>query len=278
MPVGRRVRMGAACSLFLALPVVSARVRPAPEALEAFDRYAQVTEEELKSAAASKTFLNVDAAKQARIRGGEIVVTERERTGHGRDFEVRKGLIQDWEGVMFVPGATLDRFRSFLQDYNNYKKYYAPAVMESKLKQLQGDQFDVFLRLYKNVVLPVVLNVDYRIQYSFPRPNLMMPNRMLPSRMIIVSRSTRIGEVRNPFKPEGPEYPPENDSGFLWRLNTYWRAEEADGGVYARCEAISLSRDAPLGLGIILKGFLAHFPKESMADTMRQTREALAKH
>ncbi len=262
MPVGRGVRIGLTCSLYMALPAISARTRPEPEALEAFERYSEVTEAELKSAAASTTFLNVDAEKRARIRGGEIVVTERERTSH----EVRKGLIQDWEGVMFVPGVTLDRFRTLLQDYNNYKKYYSPAVMESKLKQRQGDEFDVFLRLYKNVVLPVVLNVDYRIQYSFPRPN----------RMIVVSRSTRIGEVKNPFKPGGAEYPPENDDGFLWRLNTYWRVEEAGGGVYVQCEAISLSRDAPLGLGLILKGFLAHFPKESMVDTMWQTREALA--
>jgi hypothetical protein len=45
------------------------------------------------------------------------------------------------------------------------------------------------------------------------------------------------------------EVPPGKDSGFLWRLNSYWRFGAADGGVYARCEAISLSRDVPAGLG-----------------------------
>ena len=66
-----------------------------------------------------------------------------------------------------------------------------------------------------------------------------------------------------------------DDDGFLWRLNSYWRFQAADGGIYARCEAISLSRDVPLGLGWMLKGFLEKFPKESMMNTLRGTREAI---
>jgi hypothetical protein len=68
-----------------------------------------------------------------------------------------------------------------------------------------------------------------------------------------------------------------NDSGFLWRVNTYWRFQSADGGVYARCEAISLSRDVPFGLGWMLKGFLEGFPKESMMNMLRGTRDAMLK-
>jgi hypothetical protein len=119
--------------------------------------------------------------------------------------------------------------------------------------------------LYKHAVLTVVLNVDYRIQYSFPSAR----------RMVVVSRSTRVAQVKNAEHADREEYPVENDDGLLWRLNTYWRVEEAEGGVYARCEAVSLSRDAPLGLGFLLKGFLAHFPRESMIDTLLQTRREL---
>ena len=58
-------------------------------------------------------------------------------------------------------------------------------------------------------------------------------------------------------------------------MNSYWRFEEADGGVYAECRAISLSRDVPLGLGFMLKGFLEKFPKESMVNTLRVTKAAV---
>jgi hypothetical protein len=81
--------------------------------------------------------------------------------------------------------------------------------------------------------------------------------------------------VKDPGKSTTEEVAPGADSGFLWRLNSYWRFEAADGGVYARCEAISLSRDVPAGLGWMLKGFLESFPKASMANTLRGTRTAV---
>ncbi len=264
MVVSRGLGIGVTCSLFmLLLPVMEARTRPTPEDLQAFDHYAQVTETELNSAAAAKYSLGIDSEQEARMRDGEIVVVQRERNDRGRPIDAPKGMIQDWEGLMFVPGVTLDEFRSFLQDYDSYKNRYSPAVMESKLIGRDGDRFDVFLRLYQRTLLTVVLNVDYRVQYSFPRPG----------RMMIASRSTRIAGVKKPNDPDTGEC--EHDSGILWRLNTYWLVEAADGGVYARLEAVSLSRDAPLGLGLILKGFLTHFPKESMLTTMRQTRNGL---
>jgi hypothetical protein len=78
--------------------------------------------------------------------------------------------------------------------------------------------------------------------------------------MEIVSRSTRIQQSGS-------------DQGFLWRLNSYWRFEQVEGGVYVQCRAISLSRDLPLGFGW-LRGFLERFPRESMVNTMDATRRA----
>jgi hypothetical protein len=90
-----------------------------------------------------------------------------------------------------------------------------------------------------------------------------------------ISRSTRIAEVKNPKKSYEVEAPVGDDAGFLWRLNAYWRFEEADGGVYAECESISLSRDTPLGLGWALNGFVQKLPKESMLNTLLGTRKAV---
>ena len=66
-----------------------------------------------------------------------------------------------------------------------------------------------------------------------------------------------------------------DDDGFLWRVNAYWRFEEADGGLYAQCRAISLSRGLPIGFGW-LRAFIQKFPKDSMANTLNATRRALA--
>jgi hypothetical protein len=128
-----------------------------------------------------------------------------------------------------------------------------------------GNEYDVLLRLYEKHLLTIVLNSNYHIRYEMPDA----------SHLTIISRSTHIGEVKDPGKSVTEEVPPGEDSGFLWRLNSYWRFEAADGGVYARCEAISLSRDVPPGLGWMLKGFLDSFPKESMVNTLRGTRDAI---
>src|SRR5258707_11269587 len=37
-------------------------------------------------------------------------------------------------------------------------------------------------------------------------------------------------------------------NGFLWQMETWWRMEERDGGVYVQNEAVTLTRDIPAGL------------------------------
>jgi hypothetical protein len=152
-----------------------------------------------------------------------------------------------------------------MQDYKNYKVYFRPEVTESELIRHQNDDFEVFLRLYKKHILTVVLNTTYAIKYSSTDAH----------HMSVVSRSTRIAEVKNAGPPSQSEEPIGNDSGYLWALNSYWRFEEADGGVYAECQAISLSRDVPFGLGWAVKGFIDKFPRESMQNTLAGLKRAV---
>jgi hypothetical protein len=167
---------------------------------------------------------------------------------------------------MFIPGANLGKVRSIMQDYTNYKTYFRPKVIESRLLSHRRDEFEVFLRLYEKHILTVVLNTNYAIEYG----------ALDPGHMNIVSRSTRVAEVKNSKRSFDEEEPVGKDTGFLWALNSYWRLEEGDGGVYAECEAISLSRDVPFGLGWAIKGFLDQFPKESMENTLAGLKRAVA--
>lgn len=236
-------------ALFL---VVLPFARLTPEATAAFDRYVEQAEGRMRSA----------PIRDPELRAGE----ERVRLADAaHNINAPGAMIQDWVGTTFLPGATLAQVQSVLRDYADYKNFYRPKVIESQQLAHNGDEYDVLLRLYEKHILTVVLNSTYHIRYEMPDPK----------HLIVTSHSTRIGEVKNPGKSTTEEVTPGEDSGFLWRLNSYWRFEAADGGVYARCEAISLSRDVPGGLAWMLKGFLESFPKESMVNTLRGTRAAV---
>jgi hypothetical protein len=242
--------------LLAAAPAYSnVKVIPAklsPETTAAFDRYVSQAE-----AGMSQSLM-----PDPNLRGGEPRI---ESGSAGRNTKAPGGMIQDWVGSMFIPGATLAQVQSVMQDYANYKNYYRPKVIESKQLARSGEDFDVALRLFEQHILTVVLNATYHISY-----------RMADSRhLTVTSHSVRIAEVKDPDTSYVDELPPGDDSGFLWRLNSYWHFTAADGGVYAQCEAISLSRDVPTGLGWMLRGFLESFPRESMLNTLRGTKDAV---
>jgi hypothetical protein len=63
----------------------------------------------------------------------------------------------------------------------------------------------------------------------------------------------------------------------LWRMNTYWRFEEKDGGTYVECRSISLTRDIPTGLGWLIGSYVTTVPRESLTFTLATTRSAVLK-
>ena len=81
--------------------------------------------------------------------------------------------------------------------------------------------------------------------------------------------------MENAGSPNETVLPPDTGYGFLWRLNSYWRFQERDGGVCLECRAISLSRDVPFGLGWIFEPIIQTLPKESLIKTLESTRHAL---
>lgn len=228
-------------------PLGSVKIRP--ETAAAFDSYVAQAEAKIKDRPRP-------SARELKVQPG------------GAPDPVSDGMIQDCVGTMFLPGATLASVKAVLQDYANYKNFYKPEVIESREVSHSGDDYEILLRLYEKHILTVVLNANYHVEYRMPDPQ----------HLWVTSHSTRIAEVKDPGKSYTDEFPVGNDSGYLWRLNSYWRFEAADDGVYAECEAISLSRDVPFGLGFLLKGFLEDFPKESMINTLRGTRDAITRH
>jgi len=254
------------CALLIAPQPGFAFAKLSSETAQAFDRYVAAAESKMTEGLQAGRFLHVDSTPdvKAKLRAGEVRIET--VSPPDPSIQVSGGLLQDWLGMMFIPNASIAQVKAVLQDYANYKNIYQPKVIDSKEISHHGDHFDIFLRLYEKHILTVVLNTNYHVRFVVPDLQ----------RMYVTSNSTRIAELKDP-KRNRDEEKVGDDTGFLWRLNSYWRFEEADGGVYAECEAISLSRDLPLGLAFLLKGFIEQFPKESMMNTLRGTREAVLK-
>jgi hypothetical protein len=250
-----------ALPLLLALPACAAELKP--NTAEAFDRYIRQTEQRLEE---NKGFLwadeNPDRAR--RVKGGEVLV-EPFRTKSV--IPVPSGLVHDWVGSVFIPGATLDQTLSMVQNYDRHKDVYRPDVIDSRLISHTGNDFHIYLRLLKKKVITVVLNSEHDVRYT----------PIDKTRWRSASRTTKIAEVDQAGKPGEREKPPGSGEGFLWKLNSYWRFEERDGGTWLECEAISLTRDIPTGLGWLIEPIIRDLPKESLANTLRLTRGALVK-
>jgi hypothetical protein len=175
------------------------------------------------------------------------------------------GMIHDWEGAIFIPGAKLDQVVSVLQDYNKHSMYYAPDVESAKIETREGDHFRVYMRFRRKKIVTVVLNTEQDVRYF----------RDSETREHSRSSAIRIREVAKPGTKEEKEKSPDEENGFLWQMETWWRMEERDGGVYVQNEAVTLTRDIPSGLGWLIGPFVTSIPKETLEFTMKATREAV---
>jgi hypothetical protein len=235
-----------------------------PETLAAFDKYIRLKEARLEQPPASGGFLWADRepGRRQQLRDGAVLA---QPANDEREVKIPDGIIHDWIGAVFIPGTTVDKTIALVQDYSNHRNVYQPEVIDSKIVTHSGDDFKVYLRLKKKKVLTVVLNTEHDVHYV----------RLDRERWQSRSYSTHIGEVENAGKPDERELPAGKDHGFLWRLYSYWRFEERDGGVYVECEAVSLTRNVPSGLGWLIEPIIRKLPRESLVNTLLATRASL---
>jgi len=257
-----------------ALPLLSAET-PTAETLKAFDNYVKAAEALSNEELASKrNFLRIDVLPEpAREHAYQLLKRQQTLIRHSPSCASRNcsnipgGIIHDWTAIVFVPGVTLQQTLEAIQDYDHDADYYRPTVLRAKLLSREGNSFHVFLRLKETHVLTVVLDTEYEIQY------LVIDSTHAAS----ISHSTRIVEIESVGTPQEHATNPKDKHGFLWRLNSYWRFYQADGGVYIQCNAISLTRDIPTGLGWLAGPFIENVPRESLDFTLTATRQALLK-
>ena len=241
-----------------------------PRTIAAFDRYVRVAETE---AAARAQFLRLDALPEAQrrtrqdeLRAGMLHIERLTTLDGGREIAVPDGLVHHWVGTVFAPGASVEQALKILQDYDNHAEIYRPAVVQSRLLSRNGDRFRMFLRFSMTKVITVVVNTEHDAQFY----------RDGPERARSRIYSTRIAQVESAGTPNERELPVGRDGGYLWRLNTYWRLLQRDGGIYVQCESISLTRGIPFGFAWMIRPFVTSIPRESLEFTLNTTRKTLA--
>jgi hypothetical protein len=193
----------------------------------------------------------------ARLKSGKIDIKHREtQTPQKKEIEIPDGTVHHWLGGIFIPGVTLEKVVSWVQNYPQYKDYFAD-VERADIRSHSGDTYDIFLRLKRSKLgITAHFNTKHHVVYG-PRTTGFLAS---------TSESTEVRQVKDAGSSTETEYPEGNDSGYLWRLNSYWRFTERDGGVLVECETIGLSR--PLGWGLSLLNFLALGRVKSIANSI----------
>ena len=251
----------ALCAL---LPSALAAAELKPHTVQAFDDYTRRLESRLDAQLKGPVFLWSDQSPERNRRVRQAQILAESATGENT-ASVPDGLINDWIGAIFIPGATLEKVLRLVQDYDHHKDVYQPDVIGSQLVARDANDFKIHLRVMKKKVITVVLDTDYDVHYAPAGA----------ARWWVRSHSTLIQEVENAWKRDERRSPAGDDRGFLWRLYSYWRYLERDGGVYMECEAVSLTRDIPTGLGWLIGTIIRDLPRESLVSALRRTREAL---
>jgi hypothetical protein len=243
--------------------------------VDAFDRYVRLSESRMDAdEQTDQGFLYIDrlapperAAADREARSAVPFMTRLETRDGGRRIQAPDGLIHHWVGVIFMPGVTVDQAVALMQAYDHHAEVFAPMIIRSKQLAHDGDRFRFYLRFYVKKIIGVTTDTEHEAVFGRPAP----------TRAFSRLHSTRVAEMENAGTPTERAKPVGTGRGFLWRLNTYWRFAQRDGGTWVQCESITLTRDIPTGLGWLIGRFVTEIPKESLTFTLSTARKALVR-
>ena len=199
----------------------------------------------------------------AALKRGEVIVTRgAARDASSNEVSVSGGMINHWRGTVFVPNVKLDAMLKVLQEPQS-DKHKQEDVLSSRVVSRDGDTQKVFLRLRRTKFVTVVYDTEYDVEYR----------RVGTDRAWSNSISTKVVEIENAGTPRERALPEGNDSGYMWRLNSYWRYKQLDDGVLVEIESLTLSRSLPALIGSLIRPIVTSTARESMTRTLASVRE-----
>jgi hypothetical protein len=264
-----------AVGLFLSIAFVpiadAAELKPATVA--AFEHYRRIAEATIEQDVSSPDrFLHVfhgDGAARAKaavlLRRGDVTVDRLRATDNGHRIDVPDGLIHHWIGSIFVPNVSLRTAVAVLQDFDQHADLFRPNIQRSQILEHDRDRFRITLRFYMKKIVAVTVDTESLAEFT-PRG---------PDRETSAIRSIRVNEVEGAGTPDERDKPDGHGGGYMWRMNTYWRFLERDGGTYIECEALTLSRSIPTGLGWLIGPVVSSIPRDMLTSALQATRRSL---
>ncbi len=245
-----------------------------PRTIQAWQAYEQRVDTRYESGSVSASpFFSLDAfgvgGWRSTAMGGGVAMSriERARPGDGT-FDVPDGKIHHWAGAVFVPNTSVAAVLEKLGQLAGQESRHYEEVIASRLISKEGDRYKIFLKLRRaKYGVSATYNSDHAVEYR----------RFGTTRAAARSVATRIAEVEQAGTPAEREKKVGSDSGYLWRLNAYWRYEAVNNGVLIECESVSLSRGVPTLLRPFITGVVEGLARESLERTLTGLRTTLTK-
>lgn len=194
-----------------------------------------------------------------RARSGDVPMVEIEAPG------LDDGKIHHWAGAVYVPNVTVQQVVERLQEMAGRESEFYDEVTASRLIDRAPDRVRVFMRLQRDAG-PITANYNTEHTVEYRRHGVRATSRSL---------STKIAELAHAGTPREREKGAGEDHGFLWRLNAYWRFEQAGAGVLIECESVSLSRSVPLLARPLVGPIANRIARESLRGTLATLRRQL---
>jgi hypothetical protein len=244
------------------------------ETLNAWNAYVEATEGRIQRELSSKKgFLALDfqqtreaARERDCVFSGGIPVSKMGASSRdGERISVPGGLIHHWRGSVFVPGVSLDHVLSRVENPTS-GEIRQEDVLDTRILEHSPGRLRLYLKLQRSKIVTVVYNTEHLVEYR----------RIESSRASSSSIATKIAEVEHPGSANEREKPLGHDHGFLWRMNSYWRYEQVNGGVIVECESMTLSRTIPSLLEYMIRPIINSVARESMQRTLQSLRTRLA--
>lgn len=234
---GSRVAAVALCCF--ATPTSAGAGDVKPQTFKDFDCYVHAAEARMNG---RKAFLLME---------GDTPVQQQLRTVEANGpnpHKISGGQLYDFVGVVFIPGATVDRTVRMLQDYDHRAQYFADVIATSKLQCRTGDDHFGFAMRLKE---PGVIDSDNDVVWE----------RIDAHRWRCRSYSTKMQEVGKA-------------KGYLLRLYSYWRFAETEKGVFVEGQTITLSGEFG-SITRALGSMMGISPEKALRRTLTSMRESV---
>jgi hypothetical protein len=249
-----------------AFPVDANAANLKPETVSDWENYLHTVSSALEDRChPGRTFLWVDEAPErlAKVHEGEIVVEP--ASGH-MPMKVQSGLIHHWIGAAFLPNARVDDILDVIRDYDRYKDFYPPSVIESKvLARNDSDEKFTMQLVNHEFFAKMALDADYQVT------NVHLDH----GRFYSVARTTRIRQLDNYGQPREHRIPEGQGGGYIWKLFSIARLEQRDGGVYIEMETAALSRGIPAAFRVVADPIVRRVSRGAMLTAIKQTEDAV---